>query len=157
MFCSRQTSNMINKIHERALRMVLNNHISDFEVMLLNIDDITIHYRNIQTLISERKTTAFYGLETITYRAPQLWAILPEEFKQRNKISIIKSNVRHWICNECPCRLCKLFVPNLGFIWDTAPNLYLIFIMDYFNACIYIYMYLALQGDTCPIGNIPYL
>ena len=72
MFCSRQTSNMINKIHERALRMVLNNHISDSEVMLLNIDDITIHYRNIQTLISERKTTAFYGLETITYRAPQL-------------------------------------------------------------------------------------
>ena len=42
--------------------MVLNNQISDFEVTLRNIDDITIHYRNIQTLSSERKTTAFYGL-----------------------------------------------------------------------------------------------
>ena len=29
---------------------------------------------------------------------------------------------------------------------------YLIFIMDYFGACIYIR--LALQEDTCPIGNI---
>ena len=24
----------------------------------------------------------FYDLETISYRAPQLWTILPEEFKQ---------------------------------------------------------------------------
>ena len=37
MFCSRQTNNMINKIHERALRIVLNDHISDFETMLRNM------------------------------------------------------------------------------------------------------------------------
>ena len=118
MFCStRQTNNMINKIHQRALRIVLNDHISDFETMLRNMNDITIHHRNIQTFMielfkikydlappvmdsmlnrrticynfrnlqefqSERKRTVFYGLETISYRAPQLWTILPEEFKQ---------------------------------------------------------------------------
>ena len=53
MFCSRQTNNMINKIHERALRIVLNDHFSDFETMLLNMNDITIHHRNIQTLMIE--------------------------------------------------------------------------------------------------------
>ena len=134
---------MINKIHERALRIVLN-------VLLRNMNDITIHHRNIQTLMielfkikydlappimgsmlnrkticynfrnlqefqSERKNcekAVFYGLETISYRAPQLWTILPEEFKQRNPISLFKSDVRHWRYNECPCRLCKVFVPN---------------------------------------------
>ena len=30
MFCSRQTNNMINKLHERALRLVRNDHVSDF-------------------------------------------------------------------------------------------------------------------------------
>ena len=44
---------MINKIHKRALRIVLNDHFSDFETMLLNMNDITIHHRNIQTLIIE--------------------------------------------------------------------------------------------------------
>ena len=113
MFCSRQTKNMINKIHERDLRIVLNDHFSDFETMLLNMNDITIHHGNIQTLMielfkikydlapsimdsllnrrtihynfrnlqtfqSERKRTMAYGLETISYRAPQLWTILPE-------------------------------------------------------------------------------
>ena len=148
IFCSRKTN---NKIHERATRIVLNDHISDFETMLRNMNDITIHHRNIQTLMtklfkikydlvppimdsmlnrrticynfrnlqefqSERKRTVFYGLETISYRAPQLWTILPEEFKQRNTISLFKSDVRQWICNERPCRLCKVFVPNLELI-----------------------------------------
>ena len=53
MFCSRQTNNMINKIHGKALRIVLNHHISDFETMLRNINGITIHHRNIQTLMIE--------------------------------------------------------------------------------------------------------
>ena len=158
MFCSRQTNNMINKIHERALRIVLNDHFSDFETMLLNMNDITIHHRNIQTIMiqlfkikyglappildsllnrkaihynfrnlqqfqSERKRTLFYGSETISYRAPQLWAILKEEFKQRNAISFFEIDLRQWICSECPCRLCKVFVPNLEFIWGTTPKL----------------------------------
>ena len=53
MFFSRQTSNMINKIHKRALRIVLNDNISDFETILWNMNDITIHHRNIQSLMIE--------------------------------------------------------------------------------------------------------
>ena len=42
MFCSRQTNNMINKIQERALRIVLSDHVSNFEAMLWNINDIIV-------------------------------------------------------------------------------------------------------------------
>ena len=51
VFCSRQTKNMINKIHKRGLRIVLNYHISDFETILWNSNDITIHHKKIQTLM----------------------------------------------------------------------------------------------------------
>ena len=44
---------MIKKIHERAIKVVLNDHFSDFKTMLLNMNDITIHHRNIQTLMTE--------------------------------------------------------------------------------------------------------
>ena len=53
MFCSRQTNNMINKLHERALRLVLNDHISDFETLLHKSNDISIHHGNIQMLLIE--------------------------------------------------------------------------------------------------------
>ena len=52
-YCSRQTNNMINKLHERALRLVLNDHVSDFETLLRKSNDVSSHHRNIQTLVIE--------------------------------------------------------------------------------------------------------
>ena len=41
------------KIRERTLKIVLNDHISDFETIIWNINDITSDHRNIQTLLTE--------------------------------------------------------------------------------------------------------
>ena len=48
--------------------------------------------RNLPKFQTERKKNMFYGLETISYRAPHL--SLPEEFKQRNTISLFKSDFK---------------------------------------------------------------
>ena len=34
MFCPRTSNNMINKTHERALQLILNDHASDFDTLL---------------------------------------------------------------------------------------------------------------------------
>ena len=44
---------MINKIHERALRLILNDHTSDFDTLLQINNDTCNHHRNIQTLMTE--------------------------------------------------------------------------------------------------------
>ena len=44
---------MINKIHERSLRVVYNDEISDFKSLLAVNNDVTIHCRNIQVLLTE--------------------------------------------------------------------------------------------------------
>ena len=48
MFCSRTSNNMINKIHERALRLIINDHTSDFDTLLQNNNDTCNHPRNIK-------------------------------------------------------------------------------------------------------------
>ena len=53
MFCSRSLNNMINKVHERSLRMISDDYSSDFEELLDNNNDISNHHRNIQTLMIE--------------------------------------------------------------------------------------------------------
>ena len=55
MFCSRTSNNMINKVHERALRVILDDYESDFETLLQNNNDICNHHRNIQTLSKSLK------------------------------------------------------------------------------------------------------
>ena len=47
MFCSRQTNNKIKKLHERALRLILKDHVSEFEALLHKSNYISCHHRNI--------------------------------------------------------------------------------------------------------------
>ena len=142
---------MINKIHERTLRLILNDHTSNTDTLLQNNNDTCNHHRNIQTLMAEiykiknnlnppvmdfifemrnntynlrnfqefamkRKRTVKMGLETLKYRSPQLWSILPENLKQINSPFQLKESIRKWDCIDCPCRLCKLYLPNIGFL-----------------------------------------
>ena len=44
---------MINKIHNQALRLTLNDHTSDSNTLLQNNNDNCNHHRNIQTLMVE--------------------------------------------------------------------------------------------------------
>ena len=53
MFHSRQLNNRINKIHERALRIVHNDFGSTFNELLLKDNSVSIHNRNIQALAIE--------------------------------------------------------------------------------------------------------
>ena len=46
MFVADKKNNMINKLHERALMIELNDRISDFEAQLRKSNDISSHHRN---------------------------------------------------------------------------------------------------------------
>ena len=53
MYCQRKSNNLINRIHERALRIAYNDYISTFEGLLDKDCSITVHQRNIQALALE--------------------------------------------------------------------------------------------------------
>ena len=53
MFHSRTLNNRINKIQERALRIVYNDELSTFDELLRKDDSMTVHERNIQMLATE--------------------------------------------------------------------------------------------------------
>ena len=50
---SRKINNLINKLHERALRLVCNDKSSSFRELLERGKSFTIHERNIQVLLTE--------------------------------------------------------------------------------------------------------
>ena len=49
-FSGRQSNNLINKVHERSLRLIKNNQNNSFETLLQNNKDITVHQRNFLSL-----------------------------------------------------------------------------------------------------------
>ena len=60
------------------------------------------------------KTTT-YGLETIEYRGCLLWSKLPPEIKDSKSLSELKRKIKEREGNSCVCRICKIYVRNLGF------------------------------------------
>ena len=44
---------MINKLHKRSLRIILNDYSSDFNILLENNNGICNHHRNTQALLTE--------------------------------------------------------------------------------------------------------
>ena len=60
--------------------------------------------------------TVYFGTEIISYLAPQLWELIPSEIKSAKSLNIFKAKIKSWTTDKCPCRLCKTYVGNIGFI-----------------------------------------
>ena len=148
---SRSSNTKINKLHERALRLVYNDNLSSFETLLEKSGSVKIHHKNLQqlaieiykalndlssSLMSELFTfkntsynlragkkldsnnikTVNYGTESISYLAPKIWELVPNEIKKSNSLNVFKRKIKTWIPVSCPCRICKIYVTNLGFL-----------------------------------------
>ena len=53
MFCLNKSNRLINRIHERSLRIAYNDYTSNFDTLLEKDNSTTIHMRNIQQLMLE--------------------------------------------------------------------------------------------------------
>ena len=68
---------------------------------------------NFQT---RRVRTVRYGTESLSFLGPKIWNLLPLELKNSESLNVFKARVKSWRPINCPCRLCRLYIPNLGFI-----------------------------------------
>ena len=55
-----------------------------------------------------------YGLNLVLYKANKLWNLLPENLKSSPSLTLFKNEIKLWQCFNCPCNICKSYVPNLG-------------------------------------------
>ena len=69
----------------------LNPPIMDF---ILERWNSTYNLRNFQEFATKRKRTVKMATETLNYRSPQLWSILPENVRQINTLVQFKESVR---------------------------------------------------------------
>ena len=66
--------------------------------------------------------TPHFGTDTITNLGRKIWKLVPDEIKNASLLLVFKSRIKTWTTDNFPCRLCKTFVEDLGFI-EVFPNL----------------------------------
>ena len=56
------------------------------------------------------------GSQTLRCIGPKIWDMVPKDIKDATSVNIFKNKIKHFSFENCPCRLCLQYVPNLGFI-----------------------------------------
>ena len=59
------------------------------------------------------------GTESISYVGPKIWDMVPDTYKNIDSQYNFKKVFKKWKTENCPCRICKVFVKTIGF-WETA-------------------------------------
>ena len=72
--------------------------------------------RNKNNFKSRRINSIRYGIDSLTYLGPKIWNIVPEDIKKSESINVFKIKIKKWIPGDCPCRVCRPSIQNLGYI-----------------------------------------
>ena len=138
--------------NEKALRLIYQNRNLSFDELLKLDKSVSIHYRNLQYLLTEiykvkiglpppimndiltldenasynlrsgvivtRRNirTNKFGFETITTIGAVLWRNLPNDIKNSDSLNTFKHRTKQWTPDNCPCKIYRNFIKNLGYI-----------------------------------------
>ena len=84
--------------------------------MLFEFTNKNYNLRNASILKRKRYFTVHYGSESLVSLAPKIWELVPDSIREVKTLSIFKNKIKAWTTDKCPCRLCKNYIGQVGFI-----------------------------------------
>ena len=82
--------------------------------------DICYNLRSNSNFAVPNVKSVFHGSKSISYLGQKIWDIVPLDLKQLTSLNAFKKGIKKWQPKNCPCRQCKQYILNLGFISNTS-------------------------------------
>ena len=60
--------------------------------------------------------SVYKGTEILSFLGPKIWDILPDTYKDMPNLNSFKLALKRWRPVNCPCRICKVYIANVGFV-----------------------------------------
>ena len=83
---------------------------------LFPLHNSSYNLRNNRCWKTSNVRTVAYGTETLLFRGEKTWNLIPEYIKNASTLNEFKKKIKQWEPAGCTCRLCKVYIVNLGFI-----------------------------------------
>ena len=66
---------------------------------------------------AEKSISLKWGDRSLRTFGPVVWnTMLPENLKASVSLDTFKVDIKSWIPDDCPCKLCKIYVEGMGYI-----------------------------------------
>ena len=144
MFYDRTLNHRVNHIHERDYQTDFGSLLEQWNLVSILVKNLQLLKTEVykvrsgfsppfmKYIFAERNTgynlrhgkdtqlpkvhTTTYGIETISFLGNRLWSTLPNIIKQASTLSIFKSLIKFCKGENCHCRLCKIYIPQVGYL-----------------------------------------
>ena len=60
--------------------------------------------------------SVYHGSESLSILGPKIWGLVPLELKQLESREVFKLKIKKLILSECFCRLCRIYIQQVGFL-----------------------------------------
>ena len=96
------------KIYRNISTKILN----DIFLQKINSYDL----RNKSTFESRKVNSVYHGTESLSFLGPKIWDLVPPEMKEIECLEVFKNKIKSFTFSNCPCRLCRTYIAQIGFI-----------------------------------------
>ena len=110
-------------VHQKCIQLVmievykcLNGLSPDIMSDIFKLRENTYNLRNFHIFESQNPRTKKFGLDSIAYRASQLWKNVPEEIRNSTSLPMFKKKIKKVPLISCSCNCCRKYIHHVGFI-----------------------------------------
>ena len=83
---------------------------------LFRRNNITYNLRSKSDFVIPQVSTVFKGSRSISYYGPIICSLVPGKKRYTDSLKTFKSKIRRRKPNDCHCRICKNYIPNVVFL-----------------------------------------
>ena len=82
--------------------------------------------RNNNSFKRKRINFVWHGTESVSYLGPKIWDLVPNEAKESESFNVFKFKIKKWVSEECPCRICKIYLGQANRVYNNIKNWFLV-------------------------------
>ena len=83
--------------------------LSKFTLWSCNLRKLSQFYR-------PKVNSVYNGTESVSFLGPIICDLVQNELKDIGNLAVFKKAIKKWSPEKCSCRLCKVYISNVGFI-----------------------------------------
>ena len=82
----------------------------------VSLRETSYNFRSRSDFLPFDPRPVFHETESLSFLGPKIWELIPSNIKESDNLILFKMRIKGWFPNNCPCRLCKIFIDQLGFL-----------------------------------------